>query len=145
MLKTGGVWPGGHDTYISYECWGIFLFYLHEQIVNNWPITDVFPLVVEITQKHSCIFFDHHLMEEREKKRHQHFCFYLINTKGTCKKVCKEINTFGQVYKFSIRERWRYQIWWIFGKIQMAFDQPPPIFGKLYCNFFIMDMVAYRQ
>ena len=48
---------------------GFFFFYLHEQIVNNWPITDIFPLVVEITQKHSCIFFDHHLMEEREKKK----------------------------------------------------------------------------
>ena len=27
-------------------------------------------------------------------------------------------------------------------KFQTAFDPPPP-FGKLYCNFFIMDMVAY--
>ena len=29
-------------------------------------------------------------------------------------------------------------------KFQMAFD-PPLIFGKLCCNFFIMDMVAYMQ
>ena len=29
-------------------------------------------------------------------------------------------------------------------KIQMAFD-PPPSFRKLYCKFFIMDIVAYVQ
>ena len=134
MLKTGGVWPGCHDTYIAYECCGIFLFYLHEQIVNNWPITDIFPLVVEITQKHSCIFFDHHLMEEREKKRHQHFCFYLINTMGTCKKYVKKS---AHLVKFSIRKRWRYQVEWLFGKIKTAFDPSPLIFGKSYCNFFL--------
>ena len=32
----------------------------------------------------------------------------------------------------------------ILEKFQMAFD-PPLIFGKLYCNFFIMDMVAFIQ
>ena len=30
-------------------------------------------------------------------------------------------------------------------KIQTAFDPPPLIFGKLYCNLFIMDMVAFMQ
>ena len=30
-------------------------------------------------------------------------------------------------------------------KFQTAFDPPPLIFGKLYCKFFIMDMVAYLQ
>ena len=29
-------------------------------------------------------------------------------------------------------------------KLQTAFD-PPLIFGKLYCNFFTMDMVAFMQ
>ena len=31
-------------------------------------------------------------------------------------------------------------------KFQTAFDPPPPlIFGKLYCNFFLMNMVAFMQ
>ena len=30
-------------------------------------------------------------------------------------------------------------------KFQTAFDPPPPIFGKLCCKFFIMDMVEYIQ
>ena len=30
-------------------------------------------------------------------------------------------------------------------KFQTAFNPPPLIFGKLYCNFFIMDMVAFMQ
>ena len=30
-------------------------------------------------------------------------------------------------------------------KFQTAFDLPPLIFGKLYWNFFIMDMVAFMQ
>ena len=29
-------------------------------------------------------------------------------------------------------------------KFQTAFD-PPLIFGKLYCKFFVMDMIAYMQ
>ena len=31
------------------------------------------------------------------------------------------------------------------GKFQTAFDLPPLIFGKLYCNFFMIDMVAFMQ
>ena len=30
-------------------------------------------------------------------------------------------------------------------KFQTAFDPPPLIFGKLYCKFFIMDMVAFTH
>ena len=30
-------------------------------------------------------------------------------------------------------------------KFQTAFDHSPLIFGKLCCNFFIMDMDAYMQ
>ena len=30
-------------------------------------------------------------------------------------------------------------------KFQTAFDLPPLIFGKSYCNFFVMDMVVYMQ
>ena len=30
-------------------------------------------------------------------------------------------------------------------KFQTALDPPPLIFGKLCCNFFIMDMVAFMQ
>ena len=31
-------------------------------------------------------------------------------------------------------------------KFQTAFDRPPPlIFGQLFCNFFIMDMVTFMQ
>ena len=29
-------------------------------------------------------------------------------------------------------------------KLQTAFDPPPLIFGKLYCKFLIMDMVAFN-
>ena len=32
-----------------------------------------------------------------------------------------------------------------FEKFQTAFDPRPLIFGKLYCNFFAMDMVAFMQ
>ena len=44
------------------------------------------------------------------------------------------------------REGWRYQIEWIFRKNPNEVWLPPPlIFGKLYCKFFIMDMVAFMQ
>ena len=32
-----------------------------------------------------------------------------------------------------------------FEKFQTAFDPRPLIFGKLYCKFFIMNMVAFMQ
>ena len=40
-------------------------------------------------------------------------------------------------------EGWCYQIGWIFGKISNGL-WPPFIFGKLCCNFFLMD-VAFMQ
>ena len=43
------------------------------------------------------------------------------------------------------REGWRNQIRWIFGKIPNGLWPPPLIFGKLYCKFFIMDIVAFMQ
>ena len=30
-------------------------------------------------------------------------------------------------------------------QFQTAFGPPPLIFGKLFCNFFVMDMVAFMQ
>ena len=40
----------------------------------------------------------------------------------------------------------RYQIGWIFLKNSKRHLTPRPlIFGKLYCNFFIMNMVAFMQ
>ena len=43
-----------------------------------------------------------------------------------------------------LRDRWCYQIGWIFGKIPNGL-WPPLIFGKLHCNIFIMYMVACMQ
>ena len=46
----------------------------------------------------------------------------------------------------SLRDGYRYQIGWSFGKkFQTAFDPIPLIFGKLCCKVFIKDMVAYMQ
>ena len=43
---------------------------------------------------------------------------------------------------FILREEWRYQIGWFFGKIQNS-PWPPLIFGKLILQFFITEMFAY--
>ena len=41
-----------------------------------------------------------------------------------------------------VREGSGYQIGWIFGKIPNSFRPLPLIFGKLYCKFYMTDMVA---
>ena len=51
------------------------------------------------------------------------------------------------ILQVSIRERSRYQIGWFFEEKNLnSFWPPPPLnFGKLCCNFFMMDMVAFMQ
>ena len=44
----------------------------------------------------------------------------------------------------NLRGGWLYRIGWILGKIPNGLRPPTPlIFGKLCCNFFRVDMVAY--
>ena len=49
------------------------------------------------------------------------------------------------VKRVPLREGSGYQIRWFFGKIPNGLWPPPLIFGKLYCKFFIMNMVAFMQ
>ena len=61
------------------------------------------------------------------------------------KKCFKKIWSCDCYSQLNFREGSRYQIGWIFGKNPNRLRPPPPIFGKLWCKFFIIDVVAYMQ
>ena len=76
---------------------------------------------------------------------------YLASEKNAC---WSKSGTLQQLFAIStikwekrshLREGSSYQIGWIFGKIPNGLWTPPLICGKLCCNFFMIDMVAYMQ